>query len=237
MDNRTYRPDDEDGILAALGPAVPVILTEAVLSGFDDFARRRDNDLDGFAIYRKSTLANMLVDHIYPHVSQLTELADPDGQSLIARDTDNHRATELWALDAFYVKIKRVHDITRPARPNEDLAFDEIEEPEIVDFGLPRNVKTRRVYLQQHPQQSPLPGFPPTIRDDERGEHQNRLCLVCAFDLDFGSEKVERLRLGSCNAREWLWTHMLSELDLDTIAQISSPLASHVDELRRIRRA
>jgi len=223
--------------MAALGPAVPVILNEAVLSGFADFARRREKDLDGFAIYRKATLANMLVDHIYPLVSDLTVLADAEGQSLVARDTDNHRATELWALDAFYVKVKRVRDVVRPARPDEELAFDEVEEPEIVEYGLPQNVKTKRVQQQQYPQQSPLPGLPPTIRDDERGEHSNRLRLVCAFDLSFGDDRIERLRLGFCDAKKWLWAQPLSELDLATIGQISSPLADRVDELRRARHA
>ncbi|MEM6393570.1 MAG: hypothetical protein AAF797_12410 [Planctomycetota bacterium] len=237
MSNRSFRPDDQDGILEALGPAVPVILTESVLSGFADFAARREADADGFAIYRKATLANMLVDHIYPVLTDLTALADPDGQTLVARDTDNLRATELWALDAFYIKVKRVHDVERRASPVEQLGFAEIEEPEIIEFGLPRNVKTRRVWLQQHPQQSPLPGMPLTVRDDERAEHLNRLCLVCAFDLKFGDESIRRLRLGVCDTKHWLWTHPLSELSLDAIVQISPSLADRVDELRRERRA
>lgn len=94
--------DDRDAILQAVGLLAPIILLESMENGLDSFRRSRDLDPVGFADYRPSTLANMMVDRMYPFVRELVEIADPANENLMARDTENGRATELWIGGALY---------------------------------------------------------------------------------------------------------------------------------------
>ena len=64
-------PDDSDSVMTELGEIVPVILREAMDSGFDAFRRCRALDPVGYADYRQTTLANMLADRIYPFLIAL----------------------------------------------------------------------------------------------------------------------------------------------------------------------
>jgi len=237
MQDQPFNPDDADQILRQLGIAPQVILHEALHSGWYDHCLSRERDIDGFLAYRPTTLANMLVDRIYPHLTDLIEAYDPEGHKLKPRDTNNGRATELWCGAALYAKVKRVHDTVRRSRPEEDLGYDGIEEVDVVEFGLPSNVPTKRVLKQLYPQVSPLFPNDPMIRADEKGDAANRLCLICAFDLDLTEENIQRPRIGVCDAKKWLWTRPLPELETDAIARLSPNLGEKIDELRKRRQA
>jgi hypothetical protein len=232
-------PDDSDSVMSEVGEIVPVILREAMDSGFDAFRRSRALDPIGYADYRQTTLANMLVDRIYPFLIALVAAADPQGLLLMTRLTENGRATELWIGSELYTKVKRIKDKVRPATPEDDVEVDGIIDLEIIEEGLPQNIPTRRVNLQRSPlaytgAQLVLPGIPPVqIPDDGR----ERLCLIAGFDLDVTEERLERHRIGLYDARRSLWTRSLPELELDTIAQISPVLADQVNTLRQARRA
>lgn len=153
--------EDHEAILQAVGPVAPIILREAMENGLDEMRRSRSLDSGGFADYRPTTLANMLVDRMYPFILDLTQVADPEQQQLLARNTQNGRATELWVGSAFYVKLKRVHDFTRSARPDEEMDVEGYEDTILIEQGHPRNIRTRRVARQIFPQQPILPSLSP----------------------------------------------------------------------------
>src|SRR5450755_2714368 len=98
-------PDDSDSVMTEVGEIVPVILREAMDSGFDAFRRSRVLDPVGYADYRPTTLANMLADRIYPFLIALVAAGDPQGLHLRTRLTENGRATELWIGSELYTKV------------------------------------------------------------------------------------------------------------------------------------
>jgi hypothetical protein len=234
-------PDDSDSVMGEVGEVVPVILREAMDSGFDAFRRSRALDPVGHADYRQTTLANMLADRIYPFLIALVAAADPEGLLLRTRLTDNGRATELWIGSELYAKVKRIKDRVRPATPEDDVEVDGMMDLDIIQEGLPQNVPTGRVIRQRLPgsytgTQMPLtyPGVPPVqVPDDGR----ERLCLVAGFDLDVTEERLERHRIGLYEAKRSLWTRPLPELELDAIVRISPSLADQVNTLRQARQA
>jgi len=232
-------PDDSDSVMTEIGEIVPVILREAMDSGFDNFRRSRDFDPVAHNDYRQSTLANMLADRIYPFLISLVAVADPEGLQLRTRLTQNGRATELWIGSELYTKIKRIKDKIRPTTPEDDLEVDGIIDLQIIDEGMPRNIPTGRVMRQLSPHaytgpQLPLPGISPVqVPEDGR----DRLCLVAGFDLDVTEERLERHRIGLYNATRSLWTRPLPGLELDVIAHISPVLAEQVNILRQAREA
>jgi len=226
--------DDREAILQAVGPLAPIILREAMDNGLDAHRRSRDLDPVGFADYRPSTLANTMVDRMYPFLRDLVEVADPGGQSLLAKDTKNGRATEVWIGGALYVKLKRVHDRTRLARPEEDMAVEGFQETVLIEQGGPRNVKTHRVVRQLYPKQPVLPGNSPF---SGALDESDRLCLVAAFDLDEAEEQVERPRLGDWDGTRWRWSEPLEALESSAIGVIHPRLGERVEELRQRRGA
>jgi hypothetical protein len=195
----------------------------------------------GFADYRQTTLANMLVDRIYPFLTALVAVADPQELHLRTRWTENHRANELWIGSELYTKVKRIKDKVRPATPEDDVEVDGIIGLEIVEEGLPQNIPTGRAIRQRSPfaytgtqQNIEYPGIPPVQIPDDGSE---RLCLITGFDLDLTEERLERHRIGLYDAKRSLWTRALPELELETIAQISPVLAEQVNSLRQARQA
>lgn len=232
-------PGDSDSVMSEVGEIVPVILREAMESGFEAFRRSRALDPVGQADYRPTTLANMLADRIYPFLISLVETADSAGLHLRTRLTDNGRATELWIGSELYSKVKRIKDRVRPPTPDEDFEVDGVIPFEIIEEGLPSNVPTGRVDRQRSPlaytgAQLTLPGVPPVqVPDDGR----DRLCLVAGFDLDLTEERLVRHRLGLYEKHRVLWSVPLPELDLAVIASFSPALADRVDTLRAARRA
>ncbi len=222
-----------------VGTIVPVILREAMESGFDAFRRSRDIDPVAYADYRQTTLANMLADRIYPFLIALVDVADPEGLHLKTRLTSNGRATELLIGSELYAKVKRIKDTIRPATSEDDVEVDGVIDLEIIEEGLPRNIPTGRVMRQRTPEwyagpQLPLPGVPAVQLPDDGYE---RLCLVAGFDLDITAERMERHRIGLYDATHSLWTLPLPEVALDTIARISTVLADRVNTLRQARQA
>lgn len=232
-------PFQSDSVMSELGEVVPVILREAMDSGFDAFRRSRDLDPVGFAAYGKSTLANMLADRIYTFLISLTAAADFEGQQLRTRQTHNGRATELWIGSELYVKVKRVRDSSRSSASEDDLEVDGDAGLEIIEEGMPRNVRTARVVRQLSPRlytgsQLPLPGIPPVqIPDDGR----DRICLIAGYDLDLTEERMERHRIGLYSLSGGSWSIGLPELEVEAIARISPTLSEQVAELRQVRRA
>lgn len=232
-------PIDSDSVMAEVGEVVPVILREAMDSGFDAFRRSRDLDPVGYADYRPTTLANMLADRIYPFLISLVAVADPQGLHLRTRLTGNGRATELWIGAELYAKVKRIKDRVRTATAEDDVEVDGVIELQIIEEGMPQNIRTGRVIRQRDPEgligaQLPLPGVPPVqIPDDGR----ERLCLIAGFDLDVTEERLERHRIGLYNEFHSLWTRPLPELELTAIASISPVLADRVSHLRQARQA
>lgn len=232
-----FNPFDSDSVLQEVGPIVPIILREAMDSGFDAYRRSRDLDPAGHVDYRATTRANMLVDRIYPFLEDLVRTADPSGSLLRTRTTDNGRATELYSGRDLCAKIKRIRDRVRT--PAEDLEVEEAIGFEVFETGLPQNVKTARVLKQLDPygfaeRQLLLPYVPPVqVPDDGR----ERLCLIASFDLDLLEVRLERPRLGLYDSKRAIWTHALPDLPLETITSISPQLADRVDALRRLRTA
>jgi hypothetical protein len=232
-------PFDDGSVMDELGRIAPVILREAMDSGFDAYQRSRMLDPVGHADYRPTTRANMLADRIYPFLIALVDAADPQGLHLRTRTTDNGRATELWIGSELYAKVKRIKDRLRPATPADDLEVDGVVDVQIIEQGLPRNIPTGRVIRQRQPgtytgSQLALPGIPPVqVPDDGR----ERLCLVAGFDLDLIEGRMERYRIGLYDSKRALWTRPLPELELDVIATISPALAEQVSALRQARLA
>jgi len=234
-------PLDPDSIMDEIGDIVPIIIREAMDSGFDDFRRHRDREPGPFARFSPTTLAGMLTDSIYPHLISLTALVDPQGLLLQTRRTPNDRATELFVGADFYIKVKRVKDRRRQATPEDDVEVDGLMDLEIFEEGIPRNLPTRRVRRQFSPlaitgsqMVMNYPGVPSVqIPNDEH----NRWCLFAGFDIDLTEERLARHRIGLYERRRSLWTLALPELELDAIAQISPDLADQVNVLRQARQA
>lgn len=232
-------PLDSDSVMDQIGDVVPIILREAMDSGFDVLRRSRDLDPVAHADYSPTTLAGMLTDRIYPFLVSLTNLVDPQGLLLQTRRTPNDRATELFVGADFYIKVKRVKDKRRQATPADDVEVDGLMDLEIIEEGLPKNIPTSRVRRQFSPlaitgSQMVLPGVPPVqVPNDE----YNRWCLFAGFDLALAEDRLERHRIGLYERKRSLWTLPLPELELDTIAQISPDLAAQVDALRQARQA
>jgi hypothetical protein len=232
-------PFDENSVMAEMGPIAPIILREAMESGFDAYKRSRSLDPVGFADYRPSTRANMLADRIYPYLIELVHVADPDGLHLRTRTTDNGRATELFIGSELYTKVKRIKDRSRRANAEDDVEVDGVIDMQIIEDGVPRNIPTGRVLRQLQPgayigRQLGLPGIPPVQIPDDGSE---RLCLVAGFDLDLTEDRMERYRIGLYDSKRAIWTQSLPELDLEVIASISTPLAEQVEVLRQARSA
>jgi hypothetical protein len=232
-------PEDADSVLGELGDIVPVILREAIDSGFDNFRRSRDLDAVAHADYRQTTLANMLADRIYPFLISLTAATDPEQLFLRTQLTRNGRATELFVGADFYIKVKRIKDKRRPAVPADDVEVDGLLDLEIIEEGLPQNISTLRVRRQRSPlaltgSQMVLPNVTPAQVPDDGYE---RYCLFAGFDMDLTEERLERHRIGMYEAKRSLWTRPLPELELDTIAEISPALADRVNTLRQARQA
>jgi hypothetical protein len=232
-------PEDADYVLGELGDIVPVILREAIDSGFDNFRRSRDLDAIAHADYRQTTLANMLADRIYPFLISLTAATDPEQLFLRTQLTRNGRATELFVGADFYIKIKRIKDKRRPAVPADDVEVDGLLDLEIIEEGLPQNISTLRVRRQRSPlaltgSQMVLPNVTPAQVPDDG---YDRYCLFAGFDMDLTEERLERHRIGMYEAKRSLWTRPLPELELDTIAEISPVLAERVNTLRQARQA
>jgi hypothetical protein len=232
-------PFDDNSVMNELGPIAPIILREAMDSGFDAYRRSRALDAVGQADYRPTTRANMLADRIYPFLIALVDAADPQGLQLRTRQTDNGRATELWIGSELYTKVKRIKDRIRPATSGDDVEVDNEIDLQIIEQGLPRNIPTGRVIRQRQPgaytgSQLALPGIPPVqVPDDGR----ERICLVAGFDLDLTEDRMERYRIGLYDSRRALWTQPLPELELDVITTISPSLAEQVSTLRQARLA
>lgn len=235
----SINPFDENSVLDELGQIAPIILREAMDSGFDAYRQSRSRDPTGHADYRPTTRANMLADRIYPFLIALVDAADPHGLHLRTRTTDNGRATELWIGSELYTKVKRIKDKFRPATPEDDVEVDEVVDLQIIEQGLPRNIPTGRVIRQRQPglytgAQLALPGIPPVqVPDDGR----ERICLAAGFDLDLTEDRMERYRIGLYDSKRALWTQPLPELELDVIATISPSLAEQVNTLRQARLA
>jgi hypothetical protein len=236
---KEINPFDGDSVMSEIGELVPVILREAMDSGFDAFRKSRELDAVGFNDYRQSTLANMLADRIYPFLISLSEAADPEGLHLRTRLTQNGRATELLIGSEFYTKVKRIKDRIRPSTLDDDVEVDDVMELQIIEEGMPQNIPTGRVMRQRSPSaytgtQLTLPGVAPVqVPDDGR----ERLCLVAGFDLDLTEERIERHRIGLYGSTQVFWTSRLPELELDAIARISPTLYERVTVLRQVRQA
>lgn len=232
-------PFDDNSVMDELGQIAPIILREAMDSGFDAYRRSRALDPIGSADYRATTRANMLVDRIYPFLIALVDAADPQGLYLRTRTTDNGRATELWIGSELYTKVKRIKDRFRPATAEDDVEVDNEVDIQIIEQGIPQNIPTGRVNRQRQPglytgAQMTLPGIPPVqVPDDGR----ERICLVAGFDLDLTEDRLERYRIGLYDSKRALWTQPLPELELDVIATISTSLAEQVSALRQARSA
>jgi hypothetical protein len=231
-------PLDSDSVMDQVGDVVPIILREAMDSGFDVFRRSRDLDPVAHADYSPTTLAGMLTDRIYPFLVSLTNLVDPQGLLLQTRRTPNDRATELFVGADFYIKVKRVKDKRRQATPADDVEVDGLMDVEIIEEGLPKNLPTRRVRRQFSPlstsgRQAVFPFAPVHTPGDE----YDRWCLFAGFDIDLTEERLSRHRIGLYERKRSIWTLALPELELDTIAQISPDLAAQVDALRQARQA
>lgn len=234
-------PLDIDSVMDEIGEIVPIIIREAMDSGFDDFRRHRDREPGPFARFSPTTLAGMLTDSIYPHLISLTALVDPQGLLFQTRRTPNDRATELFVGADFYIKVKRIKDRRRQATPEDDLEVDGLMDLEIWEEGIPKNLPTRRVRRQFSPlaitgsqMLMTYPGVPPVqIPNDD----YNRWCLFAGFDIDVTEERPARHRIGLYEKKKSLWTLSLPELELDAIAQISPDLADQVNVLRQARQA
>ena len=232
-------PFDAEAVTSEVGEIVPIILREAMDSGFDAFRRSRALDVAAYADFSPTTLAGMLTDRIYPFLVSLSLLVDPQQLQLQTRRTQNDRATELFVGADFYIKVKRVKDRRRPAIPSDDLEVDGLMDLEIIEEGVPKNLPTRRVRRQWSPgsitgAQLSLPGIPPV---QVPGDEHNRWCLFAGFDMDPIEERLERHRIGLYERRRSLWTQSLLALDLNAIGQISSALANQVNILRQARQA
>jgi hypothetical protein len=156
-----------------------------------------------------------------------------------ARRTDNDRATEVFVGADFYIKVKRMKDNRRPAKPEDDVEVDGMIDLEIIEEGLPKNIPTKRVERQLSPRsvrrsQLILPGIPPV---QVRGDEDNRWCLFAGFDLDPTEDRIERQRIGLYEKKRSLWTEPLPELELNAIARISRELADQINVLRQARQA
>jgi len=231
-------PLDSDSVMDEIGDVVPIILREAMDSGFDVFRRNRDLDPVSHADYSPTTLAGMLTDRIYPFLVSLSNLVDPRGLLLQARRTPNDRATELFVGADFYIKVKRVKDKRRLTTPKDDVEVDGLMDLEIIEEGIPKNLPTRRVRRQFSPlstagRQAVFPFAPVHYPGDE----YHRWCLFAGFDIDLTEERLVRHRIGLYEQKRSLWTLALPELELDRIVQISPDLAGQVDMLRRARQA
>jgi len=178
-------PLDSDSVMDEIGDVVPIILREAMDSGFDDFRRHRDREPGPFARFSPTTLAGMLSDSIYPYLVSLTALVDPQAMLLQTRRTANDRATELFVGTDFYIKVKRIKDNRRQTTPKDDLEVDGLMELEIIEEGIPKNLPTRRVRRQFLPlstegRQTVFP-FAPV---HSPGDEYHRWCLFAGFDVD-----------------------------------------------------
>lgn len=231
-------PLDSDSVMGEIGDVVPIILREAMDSGFDDFRRHRDREPGPFAGFSPTTLAGMLTDAIYPYLVGLTHLVDPEQAFLQTRRTPNDRATELFVGASFYIKVKRVKDKRRQATPADDVEVDGLMDIEIIEEGIPKNLPTRRVRRQLSPISTPgrqtIFPFAPV---HSPGDEFERWCLFAGFDVDLTEERLVRHRIGLYERKRSLWTLPLPELELDAIAQISPDLAAQVGVLRQARQA
>lgn len=130
--------------------------------------------------------------------------------------------------------MKRVHDTTRLARPDEEMVVEGFEETVLIEQGGPRNVRTGRVARQLFPQQPVLPSMSPFSGPADASD---RLCLIAGFDLNETDEQIERPRLGVWDGNRWLWTEQLIALETDSVAHIHPQLGERVEELRQQRGA
>ncbi|BAM02437.1 hypothetical protein [Phycisphaera mikurensis] len=231
---------DPQQVLETLGPTAPIVLREAMDAGLHRYRFSRERDPDAAPDYSDATRANMLVDRMYPVMSALVAVADPEGRHLCTHRTANQRALELYSGLFLMAKLKRTKDRLRQADPGEFPELEDDVDVELFDPGMPQNVPTGRVLRQRTPggfhayRQLPLGNVPPaSIPDDGR----DRLCLIAGFDLDLAEDQIERPRLGLYGRREPIWTVPLPELPVDAIAAIHPALADRVGELRRMRGA
>lgn len=177
-------PLDSDSVMDEIGDAVPIILREAMDSGFDDFRRHRDREPGPFVRYSPTTLAGMLTDSIYPYVASLAHLVDPEQAFLQTRRTSNDRATELFVGADFYIKVKRRKDKRRKATPKDGVEVDGMMGLEYWEEGIPKNFPTRRVGRQFAPLSTSGPQMVfPFAPVHSPGDEYDRWCLFAGFDI------------------------------------------------------
>ena len=213
-----FRHDDQEAVMAELGDLVPIILQEAMDSGFHNYRASRALDPLAHADYTAGCAAGMLVDRISAVSRDLVSHAD-DGTGQVAwRISQNKRATEIVAGKYLAVRIKRTKKRRR---------------------GRSASYPTQRQINMKSPEMLPqgqmiFDGLPPTIQLDDG---KDRLWLTAAYDLDDVEEKLTLRCIGVETRSEFLWRWPLPEQPTDVIASISPILADRVTELRQARSA
>lgn len=210
------RDDDQESILAAAGPVLPVLLREAIDHGFFLYGRSRALDPDAHADYSLAARANILYDRIAAVVRGLVDVSGlPDLSWVIGR---NGRATEVRLHPYLNIRVKREKS-NRGGRT--------------ASVGTHRqlSIKAPKTILTAGQMVLPFCGEQCCASPGER------IWLTATFDLDDFEETISCASIGVEHARRFLWKQPLVAPAPDVIATLNAPLAERIGVQRHLRSA
>lgn len=198
----------------AIGPVLPVLLREAVDSGFHNYRKSRALDPNAQPDYGECSKANMLYDRIG---AVLRDIVDASGScNLRWQFSGNRRATEVMHDPHFAFRIKRA----KANRGGRTSSYNTLRQ---------RTIKSRSPQLVVGQQVLPFPDW--TVPDEYR------LWLTVSFDLDQLEESLAYVKIGVELRKQFLWKIPLPEPEPDVVASLPSQIADRVKELRQLRSA